>query len=126
MGVDTSDFFTGSKYPCIECEAECCKYVTFPVLSPFISEANYDHLRWIIAHKNVSLYINTRNEWCVEFLTDCEMLDYQGRCKIYKTRPKICEEYPGENKTCHFYGYPYKEYFNTLEEYEEYYLKHKK
>lgn len=105
--------------PCLVCLADCCKEVAVAI-NPPKSKADWDEIKWLVAHKNVSVYKDFENDWLVEFVTPCEKLNEQNRCTIYKKRPSICKDHSFENciKTDpHNYS---KILFKNLEDVEKY------
>jgi len=76
----------------------CCTYVTQKIPGPR-SYADFDHLRWQVAHAGVECY-RDESGWYLMFLTPCRHLQGDGRCGIYSVRPRICREY--DNDYCEF------------------------
>lgn len=79
---------------CQTCPALCCNYIALEIDVPE-DRADYDYIRWYLAHKNVHVYVD-EGEWHVQFFTPCEHL-VNNRCSIYNTRYNICRSYSDEN-----------------------------
>ena len=73
--------------PCRKCSAECCQYVALQIDTPR-SKAEFENIRWYLAHKKVFVYIEKR-EWFLEIRTACRYLTADHRCTIYHKRPDI-------------------------------------
>ncbi|MFH0919869.1 MAG: YkgJ family cysteine cluster protein [Fibrobacterota bacterium] len=82
--------------PCTSCTGTCCRSVSVQ-WEPPDTEADWDNLKWLVAHKNVNVYKDFDGDWLVEFLTDCDYLDSNNRCKIYEKRMEICQTHPTED-----------------------------
>ncbi len=115
---------------CADCKhangkpASCCQEISIKMGSPSSLEW-WDELRWMVAHKNVSVARKISDgEWYVIFETECEQLTSHGRCWVYDSRPNICADY--SNKTCMINGkgnlYDLK--LNGYEEFTEYMKEH--
>lgn len=74
---------------CLKCSI-CCKSVVLE-----IDEPPTDELRWMSSHKGIYVYRSGR-QWYVEFAADCEHLNPDKTCKIYKDRPDICRNHDPE------------------------------
>jgi len=106
------------KKTCEKCNAQCCKYVCMEIDTPE-NEEDFDDIRWYLAHKNVNVFIEEEGTWCIEFLTPCEFLGEDNKCKNYENRPKICRDHSHEE--CDFYnGSTEKHTFRNVEEFNEY------
>ena len=84
-----------NKKLCGSCSA-CCEYINIPIPTPK-TEEDFDDILWYILHKNVTVWIDKKNKWYVEFNTPCTALK-KGRCTRYQTRPFLCRDY--SKKTC--------------------------
>jgi len=82
---------SATRQDCVACGQRCCRSISFEVDTP-ASPEDFDHLRWMLAHHNVFVYIE-HGEWYVEVAVDCAMLEDDGSCRIYETRPAICREH---------------------------------
>jgi Fe-S-cluster containining protein len=102
--------------PCDGC-TKCCSYVALEIDEPTDKE-DFDHIRWYLVHKNVSIFIDHDDSWNIEFNSPCENLDEHGWCKIYGSRPLICKQYTTENCEKYGGGNAYKLLFTTLDEFE--------
>ena len=102
---------------CEQCTAECCHDVTVEIDAPETLD-DWKHIRWMVAHKNVSVYLDNEDDWVVEFQTPCDMLD-GNRCRIYKTRPKICKDHALDSCVRNGVGKVEKLRFDTLDQVEK-------
>jgi uncharacterized protein len=80
------------KNPCFDCGALCCKGVAVPMSTPR-TDKDWGEVRWLVAHENVHIFKDHENDWLVEFMTTCEQLDEEHKCKVYRKRPHICKEH---------------------------------
>jgi len=103
---------------CDKCNGQCCRDVAVDMDEPKTLE-EWEYIRWLVAHENVSVYVDEEDDWLVEFVTPCLML-VNNKCKIYNDRPKICREHPLSD--CVMNGDPGGEKlrFDTLEQVEKY------
>lgn len=85
--------------PCSGC-SYCCEYISLEIDKP-VTVKDFDHVYWFLIHKDVWIYIDTANDWYIQFNTPCEKLQDQ-RCSHYPHRPMICREY--EPRGCSRYG----------------------
>jgi Fe-S-cluster containining protein len=83
------------------CKAVCCNHVSIEIERPTIKK-DFDHIRWLLTHKNISVFIDNQNKWCLDFKTECEYLTVDNDCGIYEMRPNICAEYPPKNYICEY------------------------
>lgn len=97
----------------------CCRYVAIEFDKPTCKE-DYHHIFWFLAHKDVEIFVDHDNGWCVEFKTKCRHLDRRGMCSIYENRPKICRDYSHEECEKHGEGKAEKERFKTREDFIKY------
>ncbi|PLW79763.1 hypothetical protein C0585_06035 [Candidatus Woesearchaeota archaeon] len=77
---------------CTNCKAECCKHVAIEIDKPE-NISDFENIKWYVSHKNIKVWVNDEDEWHVEFMTPCEHLGEDYRCKIYDRRPEICKDY---------------------------------
>ena len=75
---------------CINCQY-CCTYVSLAIDAPR-TEADLDHVRWYLAHRNIHIYIDHEDEWYFLVNNVCENLTADG-CAIYEDRFQICRDY---------------------------------
>ena len=98
---------------------KCCVYVTQEMETPR-SMADFDHLLWQLAHKDMQAY-KDEDGWFLIANNQCQFLKADGGCGIYETRPQICRDY--SNDFCE-YDEPaelhFEFYFKTYQELDEY------
>jgi Fe-S-cluster containining protein len=100
---------------CAQClPAKCCRYFSLQIDSPR-NKRDYDDLLWMIAHQQVSIYIEKR-KWYLMVHTQCRFLDTDtNMCGIYDKRPMMCREH--SVKECEWHGpYDFEEHFKSYEE----------
>ena len=85
---------------CKGCNAQCCRYVAVELDDPD-TEEEWDEIKWMLHHENLTVYKDNDGDWLVEFKTDCKNLDEQGNCKGYTTRPNLCREHSVESCVRH-------------------------
>ena len=72
--------------------ARCCKYVSLGMESP--DNVKYVSMAlWFLFHKGIGIYQAHDDDWYLIVPTDCEHLQEDGFCGVYKDRPFICREY---------------------------------
>ena len=108
---------------CLECNQECCRSVVVEIDEPE-TEREWDDIRWQVAHKNVNVFLDNDDDWCIEFFTDCEQLDENGRGKIYEKRPRMCRDHDPESCEVNGDGRYYKLIFRSIEDVEKYLKEH--
>jgi hypothetical protein len=88
----------GVKVLCRDCTAECCKHIGIPIDEPKTWE-DWQRIRHYVAHENVRVYLDSEDDWVVEFTTKCGQLN-GNKCMAWNTPdyPSICTEY--EMTTC--------------------------
>jgi len=86
---------------------------------------NYETIRWYVAHKNISVYVEEDGFWYVEFRTPCKYLD-KDKCSIHEKfaknkvkSPKICKEFK-INQCPQFNDYEELYTFNKMKEVDNY------
>jgi Fe-S-cluster containining protein len=104
---------------CKDCKSDCCKYIAVEIDEPETPE-EFDEIRWFVAHENVRVYKDSDEDWLVEFVTPCKMLDEHNNCKIYGKRPKICDEHGMDECVQNGEGDVELILFETVEQVEEY------
>ena len=115
------------KKTCEDCDAMCCRYIAMEIDTPE-EEDDFENIKWYVAHKNVSVYVEEDGVWNLEFNTPCAFLRDDGKCAIHEDfvdnpkvkRPKICKEYSAENCLFHNDDYNEKYRFQTIKEVEDY------
>lgn len=103
---------------CKDCNGMCCKYVAMEIDTPETLE-DFENIRWYVAHKNISIYVDEDNKWHIEFATPCEFLGKDNLCKIYEKRPEICKKYDPENCLLNN-KYEEKFHFNSIKDIDKY------
>ena len=105
---------TPSTVDCSGCNAQCCRYIATQIDTP-TDKTDYDHIRWYLFHRDVTVFIDHEDDWYLEFQTTCEALDEQGRCGAYAVRPRICRRHGDAGPDCEFHGAesPYQVRFET-------------
>lgn len=83
--------------PCENCAALCCKYIVLDIDTPEELK-DFENIKWYVVHKNTEVFVDDEGVWNIRFLTKCDQLDKNNKCKIYQTRPEICKEF--SSKTC--------------------------
>lgn len=111
--------------PCFECNQECCDNVIVEIDKPETLE-DWEEVKWQVAHKNVRIILDNCNDWCIEFLTKCKYKGEDGRCTIYKDRPKKCSKHDPEACIVNGDGEYYKVILDDLHNVERYLKEHPK
>ncbi len=105
---------------CDDCDGRCCRYIATELDRPR-SKRDYDHIRWFLLHRNVSVYIDRSGQWFVEFQTPCRELKPDHRCRSYARRPRICRAHNADGESCERYdAKPYRMCFNNATQFEAY------
>ncbi len=100
---------------CAQCiPAKCCRYFSLQIDRP-LNRRDYDDLLWMLAHRQVSIYIEKR-KWYLMVHTQCRFLDTDTNlCTTYETRPEMCREHSWTE--CEWQGpYEFTEHFKSYEE----------
>jgi len=106
------------KKDCSTCKGNCCRYVVIEIDKPKKLK-DFEYIKWYVCHKNVNVFVEEDGLWNLEFITPCEYLDKNNRCKIYDKRPQICRDFTV--KECpHHNFYEEKYTFTCLKELEDY------
>lgn len=98
---------------------KCCVYTTQEMETPR-SMADFDHMLWQLAHKNMQAY-KDEDGWFLIANNECQFLQADGACGIYETRPQICRDY--SNDYCEFdepAEIHFEYYFKTYHELDDY------
>lgn len=82
--------------PCPSCNAACCRSVAVSWEEP-VSLSDWENVKWMVSHKNVQIFKDHEGDWLIEFLTDCEHIDNDNRCRIYDHRMLICRDHPSDS-----------------------------
>ena len=105
---------------CDQCpDSSCCKDVTVEIDEPTTVE-DWDEIRWMVSHKNVSVYQDNEEDWVVEFKTPCAKLDESGKCTVYDKRPDICRGHDLDTCVYNGEGDTHLVRFETVEDVEKY------
>ena len=104
---------------CEECKQECCRSVIVEVDEP-TTKGDWEDIKWQVAHKNVKVIRDNEQAWCIEFLTDCNHLAEDGKCKIYEKRPAMCRNHSSETCVINGEGEYYEVILGSIEDVEKY------
>lgn len=104
---------------CGECGAKCCRDVAVEIDKPE-NFNDFETIKWLIAHKNVVVYIDHDDDWMAEFDTDCEMLDENNNCRIYNERYPVCSRHDPSECIIGGEGEHFKRMFKNAEEVDAY------
>lgn len=107
------------KTSCDQCTGTCCRDLSVEIDKPENFE-DFETIKWFIAHKNVSVYIDVEGDWLIEFKTDCKFLDRNNLCRIYGERYKICAEHDPSECVMNSEEQHYERLFRTAEEVDAY------
>jgi len=102
----------------------CCEYVCVEIDKPE-TKNDYDQIIWMLLHKDVWVYFDDKNEWYVQFNTQCEVLTNDKLCGIYHNRPRICRKHSQDSCERYGEGTIYKKIFRKKEDFIQW-LKEKK
>lgn len=119
MAREETNLIQNEKNPCDEC-TKCCNHIAIELDKPE-DEDDWDNIRWYLVHKNTWVYIDHDDSWNIQFNTPCQQLDDKGWCKMYETRPKICQKYTTDGCEKYGEGDSFKELFKTIEEFDKWY-----
>ena len=107
---------------CSRCiPAKCCQYFSLEIDTP-TSKTDYDDLLWFLAHKDVSIYTQSKS-WYLMLHNRCTFLDKKSNlCKIYDKRPRICREHTTDE--CEYEeDWDFDKHFKSYDELERWLLK---
>lgn len=108
---------------CFECNQECCKSVIIEMDKPETRE-DWEDIKWQVAHKNVQVILDNEDAWCIEFLTECDEMDENGRCKIYDKRPDMCRNHSSQRCAVNGEGSYYEVILKSIKDVEDYLKEH--
>jgi hypothetical protein len=108
---------------CFECNQECCKSVIVEIDKPETHE-DWEDVKWQVAHHNVRVLLDNEDDWCIEFLTECDMMDENGKCKIYNRRPIMCRNHHPDTCIINGEGDYHQILFTCIKDVEDYLEKH--
>ena len=86
---------------CDNCPAYCCRYVSVEIDAPTTLD-DFDEIKWMVMHENVTVYKDNEGDWIVNFRTRCKNLKHDTLCGIYETRPQMCRDH--SMKSCEVNG----------------------
>ncbi|MEL6111726.1 MAG: YkgJ family cysteine cluster protein [Pseudomonadota bacterium] len=100
------------KYDCLECVAYCCSYTHIPTnktdikrLAKHFEVTEEQAKRRYTKKGDEDTPRVLRHSEDEHFVTSCMFLDKDTRnCTIYEARPKICREFPTQNR-CGYYDF---------------------
>ncbi len=102
---------------CNHCSGKCCRYFSVPIETPKRWD-DYDAIRWYLAHGQTLVYVE-KGKWFLVVMTKCKYLDKADRCRIYHSRPKICQDYTTDE--CEYdEEWVFEKVFETAEQLWEY------
>ena len=102
---------------CDQCSGKCCRYFSLPIATP-VTWDDYDAVRWYLAHGQTLVYVE-KATWYLVVMTRCKYLSRDDRCRIYLSRPKICQEYTTDD--CEYDSeWTFEKVFETPEQLWEY------
>ena len=102
---------------CDQCVGKCCRYFSLPIETPTAWD-DFDAIRWYLAHGQTLVYLE-KGTWYLVVMTKCNYLDKNDRCRIYLSRPKICQEYTTDG--CEYdESWVFEKVFETPEQLWEY------
>lgn len=104
---------------CNNCKALCCRSVSVEIDRP-TTKADWENIKWLVAHKNINVYKDFDSDWLVEFFTDCDFLTKDNKCSIYNKRMQICKKHSPQDCENHVKGDYYKIIFRKLADVESY------
>ncbi len=104
---------------CEECKAKCCRYIAIETDEPDCLD-DWDQIKWLLMHEGVSVYLDNEGDWVVEVITNCKNLDENNKCKIYDTRPDLCQDHDVETCVMNGEGKVEKILFKTAEDVDKY------
>jgi Fe-S-cluster containining protein len=104
---------------CIKCNAVCCRSVAIQWHEPKDKE-DWEHIKWLVSHKNIHVYKDNEDDWIIEFFTDCEHLDKKNLCRIYHKRMDICQDLQTDECEKYGKGEYYKMIFRHMEDVDNY------
>jgi len=81
---------------------------------------DWEDVKWQVAHKNVNVIKDNEDDWCIEFLTDCDHLQKDGKCEVYHKRPTMCKNHDPEACVINGEGDYYEVILSSIEEVEKY------
>lgn len=90
----------GALVQCPHC-AQCCTYVAVEIDEPSTLR-NAANILWFLYHDKVSVIMERKDRWTVQFETRCRNLGHGRLCQIYPWRPHVCREY--DNRDCEVNG----------------------
>lgn len=98
----------------------CCRYVSVEIAKPR-SRGSIDQARWLVSHKDVWIFVDSKDRWYAQFSTPCEHLDVlTHRCGIYEDRFQICREYKVQDCEATVGAGTEKRLFRSLEDLDRY------
>ena len=106
---------------CKKCESKCCRYFALQIDTPK-SKEEFENIRWFIAHKGVSVYVDKR-KWYLDINSKCHFLTKNHLCKIYDKRPLICREHSPATCESVTGEFGHEHVFKTLKSFDEYLAK---
>jgi uncharacterized protein len=101
---------------CEGCAAHCCRYITIEIDKPD-TKWQYDQIRWMLLHQDVSVFVDNEGDWLVEFPARCEELGEDNLCRSYGSRPDLCRRYEADECPVWNPSPPHKVEFKTADQF---------
>ena len=111
-----------TKPTCAGCTI-CCRHIAIELDKPETFD-EFTEIVWYLMHKNIIVAIDDKDEWYIEFKTDCKALNKEKKCDIYELRPNICRDYDPEECERNGEGSAWVHEFHTREDFLKYLEKH--
>ena len=110
---------------CKGCPGLCCRYVAVELEEPEDAE-DWDEIKWMLHHEDLTVYKDNDGDWVVEFTTKCKNLDENNKCNIYDKRPDLCRKHDSESCVRHGDGEVHVILFETPDDVEKHLEKQEK
>jgi Fe-S-cluster containining protein len=104
---------------CRQCDSRCCRYFCIPIPKPDLFE-EFENIRWYLAHRGVSVFIDLDGEWWVRMDSRCGLLDRRGQCKDYANRSMVCRTFSPDGCEVTQGGHACEELFRTPKQLDAY------
>lgn len=102
---------------CDHCTGKCCRYFSLPIEQP-TRWRDFDRVGTYLQRGESLVYVE-KGTWYLVVMTRCKYLDASNRCRIYLSRPKVCQEYTTDE--CEYdTDWSFDKVFDTAEQLQEY------